>query len=102
MSCNVRNTGNYDGDEVVQLYLHDEIASTVQPLKQLKHFKRIHIKRGESTTVKFLLTDEDLSVIGKDMKPVVEPGDFAIMVGASSEDIRLTGKLTVKNDGYGK
>ena len=102
VSCNVRNTGNYDGDEVVQLYLHDEIASTVQPLKQLKHFKRIHIKRGESTTVKFLLTDEDLSVIGKDMKPVVEPGDFAIMVGASSEDIRLTGTLTVKNDGYGK
>lgn len=91
----VKNTGEREGDEVVQLYLHDEIASTVQPLKQLKHFKRIHIKRGESATIRFLLDESDLSIIGKDMKPVVEPGSFKVMIGASSEDIRLTGTLIV-------
>ena len=97
VSCTVNNSGNYDGDEVVQLYLHDDIASTVQPIKQLKRFKRIHLARGETQTVTFQLTTDDLAIIGKDMKPIVEPGTFTIMVGTSSEDIRLTGTLKVEN-----
>ena len=95
--CTVKNSGNYDGDEVVQLYLHDNIASTVQPLKQLKQFKRIHLASGETQTVTFQLTTDDLAIIGKDMKSIVEPGTFTIMVGTSSEDIRLTGTLKVEN-----
>ena len=89
VSCDVKNVGSRDGDEVVQLYLHDEVASTVQPLKQLKHFERRMIKSGEAEHFQFVLTADDLSIIDRKMQRVLEPGDFKVMIGSSSDDIRL-------------
>jgi beta-glucosidase len=96
VSLFVKNTGAHDGDEVVQLYLRDEYASTTQPIKQLKHFERINLKKGEERQVAFILSEADLSVIGRNMKRSVEPGAFSVMVGASSDDIRLHETLTVR------
>lgn len=96
VSFTVRNAGKYDGDEVVQLYVTDLFASTVQPLKQLKHFERIHLKAGEQKPVRFQLSALDLSVVDKEMKRVVEAGTFRIMVGAASDDVRLETPLEVK------
>jgi len=95
VSFSVKNTGNYDGDEVAQLYLRDEVASTVQPNKQLKHFERLFLKKGEQKMVRFILTPNDLSVVNPDLKTVVEPGTFKVMVGASSDDIRLNSTLVI-------
>lgn len=96
VSFDVTNTGDRDGDEVAQLYLHDELASTVQPLLQLKHFERAMIKRGETHHFTFTLTADDLSIVNGELKRVVEPGDFTVMVGPSSDNIKLNGKLTVE------
>ena len=93
ITFDVTNTGQRDGEEVVQLYLHDEGASVVQPLKQLKKFQRVFIPKGETRQVKFTLDAEDLSIINAEMESVVEPGDFTVMIGSSSDDIRL--KLTL-------
>lgn len=96
VSFDVRNTGKYDGDEVAQLYLRDEYASVVQPMKQLKHYQRLFIKKGEVKRVCFLLAEEDFSLINAQMKRVVEPGDFQVQIGSSSNDIRLTSKIEIK------
>jgi len=93
VSFTLTNTGKYDGDEVPQLYLRDEYASTVQPVKQLKHFDRIHLKKGERKTIHFNISKNDLSIIDRQMKKVVESGDFKVMIGASSNDIRLKGTI---------
>ncbi len=96
VECNVTNTGNYDGEEVVQLYIHDEVASTVQPLKQLKHFARKMIRKGETERFCFMLTKDDLCIVDRNMNRVVEPGNFRIMIGSSSDNIRLETMMTVK------
>ncbi|WP_416803301.1 glycoside hydrolase family 3 N-terminal domain-containing protein [Bacteroides reticulotermitis] len=93
VSFNITNTGKYDGEEVAQLYLRDEFASVVQPLKQLKQFKRLFLKRGETKSVRFTLTKEDFMIIDRNFKRVVEPGSFQVMVGASSDDIKLTTQI---------
>jgi len=95
VSFSVQNTGDYDGDEVAQLYMRDEFASTVQPIKQLKHFQRIFIQKGEKKNIIFTINKEDLSIINTKLDRVVEPGDFNVMVGASSDDIRLHTTLHV-------
>lgn len=92
----VTNTGAYAGDEVVQLYIHDLLASVARPVKELKGFTRIHLEKGESREISFAITPEMLSMYNETMQKVVEPGDFSIMIGASSADIRLKTKLTVK------
>lgn len=89
ISVSVSNTGNYDGEEVVQLYIRDEVASTARPVKQLRHFDRVFLKKGETKTITFRLAEEDFSIIGQKADKVVEPGKFTIMIGASSDDIRL-------------
>jgi beta-glucosidase len=94
--CLVRNTGARAGDEVVQLYVRDLVASVAQPVMALKDFARIHLLSGEEHEVRFVLGPDDLSLLNPDMQQVVEPGDFRIMVGASSKDIRLRGFLTVQ------
>jgi beta-glucosidase len=94
--CTIKNTGKFAGDEVTQLYIHDKVASVTQPVEQLKGFQRIHLDAGESKEISFLITPEMLSMLDKDLKRIVEPGDFEIMIGASSRDIRLKQKLTVK------
>ena len=91
------NTGNMDGDEVVQVYIRDLVSSVARPVTELKAFQRVRLKQNESTEVSFRITPAMLSMTGKDLKQVVEPGDFAILVGASSRDIRLKGILKVKN-----
>ncbi|MDU1891227.1 MAG: glycoside hydrolase family 3 N-terminal domain-containing protein [Dysgonomonas sp.] len=91
----LKNTGKYDGEEVVQLYMRDEYASVVQPIKQLKHFERIFLKKNEEKQIAFTVTKDDLSVINKKMEKIVEPGDFTIMIGSSSDNIKLEEKITV-------
>ena len=91
----IKNIGNRDGDEVVQLYIRDLVSSVAQPLKQLKGFQRIHLKAGEQKEVSFLITPDLLKMLNDKMKWVVEPGDFRIMIGASSKDIRLRDILEV-------
>lgn len=93
----VTNTGAFDGDEVVQLYIRDELTSVARPLKELKGFQRIHLKKGETKEVHFMITPELLTMLDKDLNPVVEPGEFRLMIGASSNDIRLREMLTVRN-----
>jgi len=80
----VTNTGEREGDEIPQLYVHQQIASVTRPVKQLAGFQRIHLKAGEKTTVEFQVTPTALSLINVDMHQVVEPGLFDIMVGPSS------------------
>lgn len=96
VSFDVTNIGSRDGDEVAQLYLHDDVASTVQPVIQLKRFARVFIRKGDTHRFHFILTEDDLSIIDRNMQRTVEPGTFQIMVGASSEDIRLQGTIEVK------
>lgn len=96
VSFTLKNTGQRDGDEVVQLYIRDLLSSVARPVMELKGFQRIHLKAGESKKVSFNITPELLSMLNKEMETVVEPGDFRIMVGASSRDLRLKGNLTVK------
>lgn len=91
----IKNTGTMDGDEVVQLYIRDVLASVARPVMELKGFQRIHLKAGESKTISFEITPDMLSMLDVNMKNIVEPGDFNIMIGASSTDIRLKGTLTV-------
>ena len=95
VSVTIGNTGDYDGEEVAQLYISDVKASTVRPRKQLRAFRRVAIPRGESRRITFELGADAFRVYNREMQPVVEPGDFVIGVGASSEDIRLTGTLTL-------
>ncbi len=96
VTADITNTGGRDGEEVVQLYLHDQVASTVQPVRQLRHFARIPLRKGETRQVTFTLTKDDFSVIGHDMKPRVEPGAFDLLLGASSDDIRLQATLQIE------
>ena len=93
----VTNTGKRAGDEVVQLYTRDILCSVTTYEKNLAGFERIHLKPGESKEIVFTLDRKHLELLNADMKWTVEPGEFAIMAGASSEDIRLNGILTVED-----
>lgn len=95
VTCKVKNTGKYDGDEVVQLYVRDLISSVTSYEKSLVGFDRVHIKAGETKEVTFAVNPRDLQLLNIDNHWVVEPGEFKLMVGASSEDIRLNDILTV-------
>ncbi|UKM64510.1 glycoside hydrolase family 3 C-terminal domain-containing protein [Flavobacteriaceae bacterium GSB9] len=87
ISVDVKNTGDYDGDEVVQLYINDIYSSVTTPHKTLKGFERIFIKQGETKQVKFELSPAELAIWNRDMQRVVEPGDFQVMVGGNSVDL---------------
>jgi beta-glucosidase len=96
VSVNVKNTGYCEGDEVVQLYIHDMECSVVRPSKELRGFQRINLKPGESKTVTMIVPGDKLSFYDeKTHKFIVEPGVFEVLVGSSSEDIRLRGKFRV-------
>jgi beta-glucosidase len=94
--ADIKNTGEVKGDEVVQLYINDVISSTSKPVKELRGYERISLDPGEMKTVKFKLMPEDLSLFDRNMNKVVEPGNFEVMVGSSSKDIRLKGQFEVK------
>jgi beta-glucosidase len=83
----VTNTGNYDGEETVQLYIRDLVASVTQPIKELKRFHKLFLKKGESKEVSFTLTTDDLKFVNSDLKWVYEPGAFKIFVGGNSRDV---------------
>ncbi len=96
ISFTVRNTGERAGNEVAQLYIRDVLASVARPVMQLKAFERIRLEPGEAREITFVLRPEDLAMLDRDLNRVVEPGTFRIMIGASSQDIRLRGHLEVR------
>jgi beta-glucosidase len=95
VTVKVTNTGERDGDEVVQVYIRDLVASTARPRKQLCAFSRVHVKAGETVTVELPLARSAFELVNPAMERVVEPGEFEIQVGASSEDIRLSETLSL-------
>lgn len=97
--CKITNSGKHAGDEVVQLYTRDVLSSVTTYEKNLAGFERIHLQPGETKEVRFTLDRKHLELLNRNQEWVVEPGDFSIMIGASSEDIRLNGKLTVADYG---
>lgn len=99
VTCKVTNTGDMAGDEVVQLYTRDRLSSVTTYEKNLRGFERIHLKPNETKEVTFTIYPRDLELLNIDNKWVVEPGEFSIMIGASSEDIRLNNILTVEKYG---
>ena len=88
IEIDVKNTGSIRGDEVVQLYLNDMVASVSRPVKELKGFRRITLDPGETKTIRFTLTGKEMLMLNEEMRWVVEPGDFRVMVGSSSGDIK--------------
>lgn len=93
VTFDVTNTGKVAGDEVVQLYTHDVLSSVTTYEKNLRGFDRVSLKPGETKPVSFIIVPDDLKLYNRQMKHVVEPGEFKIMVGSSSDDIKLNGKF---------
>ena len=96
ISATVSNTGDRDGMEVVQLYLSDPVASVVRPLKRLVGFTKVGLAAGESTRVTFRLHADRTSFTGPDLQRIVEPGEFRVRLGASSEDTTLEGSFRIE------
>jgi beta-glucosidase len=93
VSCDITNTGSRAGDEVVQLYTHELVTTVTTYEKNLRGFERIHLNPGETRTVTFTLTRDDLALWDREMHFVIEPGKFKVMIGSGSEDIRLNGQF---------
>ncbi|QIL38532.1 beta-glucosidase BglX [Pedobacter sp. HDW13] len=87
-SVTLSNTGKYDGQEVVQLYIRDLVGSITRPVKELKGFQKVSLKAGESKTITFNLTENDLKFYNSDLKFVAEPGDFKVFIGTNSRDVK--------------
>jgi beta-glucosidase len=98
ISFDIKNTGEREGDEVPQLYINEKVTDVTTYEKQLRGFERVHLNAGETKSVNFILTPDDLSIWNRDMHFVVEPGTFKVMVGASSEDIKLNGEFDIMHD----
>jgi beta-glucosidase len=86
VSIDITNTGELDGDEIVQLYIRDMVSSVTRPVQELKDFARIHLNKGETKTVSFMITADKLQYFGLEMKRIVEPGEFEVQVGRSSTE----------------
>lgn len=95
VSCKIKNIGSRDGQEVVQLYINDVIASVKEDGALLKNFKKIFLKKGESKQITFYIKEEDLSFYNYEMKEIVEKGEFEILIGQSSNNIKLKGSFTL-------
>ena len=85
----VTNTGNYDGEEIVQMYLHDKVASITPAVKQLKGFQKVFLKKGETKQVLFNINHSDLMFYNSDLKLIAEPGEFEVMTGPNSRDVKM-------------
>jgi beta-glucosidase len=96
VSVDVTNTGKVKGDDVVQLYLKDELSSVTTYDSDLRGFERVPLMPGEKKTVKFTLHPDDLALLDKNMNWTVEPGKFEVRIGSSSEDIKLKAEFEVK------
>ncbi|MFE3848138.1 glycoside hydrolase family 3 C-terminal domain-containing protein [Flavobacterium sp. LB3P45] len=97
VTLNVTNSGKVAGEEVVQLYLRDKVGSVVRPIIELKDFQKIKLNAGETKTIKFVINKEKLSFYNANLQWVAEPGDFDVMIGSSSADIRLKGAFELMN-----
>ncbi|MES2277565.1 MAG: beta-glucosidase BglX [Bacteroidota bacterium] len=95
VSFKLTNTGNYAGEEVAQLYLRDEVASIVRPVKELKDFAKIMLQPGESRIIRFTINKDKLSFYDARLNQVTEPGNFQVMIGSASDDIRLHSSFTL-------
>ena len=91
----IKNTGPVTGKEVVQVYIHDKVSSVTTPVKVLKGFKKVQINPNETVILSFSIPCKELGLWDKYMNFVVEPGEFELMIGASSEDIRLNDTITI-------
>ncbi|WP_205512112.1 glycoside hydrolase family 3 C-terminal domain-containing protein [Longitalea arenae] len=96
VTVNLTNTGKLAGDEVVQLYIRDVLSSVTTYEKLLKGFERVHLNAGETKTLSFNIPRDELKLYNRDMKFVLEPGEFLVMIGASSEDIRQSGSFFIR------
>jgi beta-glucosidase len=96
LTFKLKNTGQFKGDEVVQLYLRDELASVARPVKELKGFQRVSLEPGEEKELQFVITPDMLTMLDINLKAVIEPGKFRVMIGSSSVDIRLRDVFEVK------
>nr|WP_315142171.1 beta-glucosidase BglX [uncultured Flavobacterium sp.] len=97
VSMTITNSGKVAGEEVVQLYLRDKVGSVVRPIIELKDFQKIKLNAGETKTVKFTIDKQKLSFYNTDLKWITEPGDFDLMIGSSSSDIRLKATFELNN-----
>jgi beta-glucosidase len=95
ISCKVKNVGNVTGDEVLQLYIRDEFACTPRPIKELKGYQRLTLNPGETKTIVFHLPVNQLAFYDVDLNLIVEAGKINVLVGSSSEDIRLWGEFEI-------
>jgi len=93
----VKNTGKYAANEVVQLYLRDQVASVTQPIMRLIHFQPVSLAPRETKELHFTVNEKDLSMLDKELNRVIEPGDFRLMIGRSCKDIRLKTTLTINH-----
>ena len=96
LSVKVKNTGKVTGKEVIQVYINDKISSVTTPVKVLKEFKKVEIAPNETVTINFSIPIDELGLWNEDMKYVVEPGEFEIMIGSSAENIRLSRTITIR------
>jgi beta-glucosidase len=96
VTCSLKNTGSRAGEEVVQMYIRDELASLARPVMELKGFERVYLTAGETRSISFKVGPEELSMLDINLKRIVEPGEFRIMVGGSSRDIKLKASLFVR------
>jgi beta-glucosidase len=99
VSVDVRNTGSRVGDEVVQLYVRDVVSSVTRPVKELKGFRRVTLKPGEATTVEFTLGKDAFAFYNEEMKYVLEPGEFQIMAGPNSAELKTTALTIAQGSG---
>ena len=89
-SITVTNSGNYDGAEVVQLYIRDRVGSITRPVKELKGFQKVYLKKGESQKVTFNISSEDLKFYNNALKYDWEAGEFDVMIGTNSDEVQIT------------
>ena len=87
----LKNTGKYKGEEIVQLYIRDKVASIARPVKELKAFRKIELGPGESKEIRFIITKEELSFYNNSLKWNCDPGEFTFMIGSASDNIKLQG-----------
>ncbi|MFW5758187.1 MAG: glycoside hydrolase family 3 C-terminal domain-containing protein, partial [Bacteroidota bacterium] len=97
ISLKVKNDGNYQGDEIVQLYIHDKIASMVRPAKELKRFRRVSLKPNEIKEINFTLFADDFMFLNRKLEKILEPGEVEILIGKSSANIVLKEVVTINN-----
>lgn len=88
VSIDLKNTGNYDGEEVVQLYIRDMVGSITRPVKELKNFQKVFLKKGESKRIDFTISEEDLKFYDLQLKHIAEPGAFKVFIGGNSRDVK--------------